>query len=63
MSCYKYDKKITKNKKEIAAKTHDFNVENTSSTVGENHGRQPKKLHYIGECLQLLWIILYSDKP
>jgi hypothetical protein len=47
--CYKRDKQITKNNKENATETQDFNVENPSKQRrGKNHGRQPAILHYIG---------------
>jgi hypothetical protein len=51
--CYKSDKQITKNKTRTHAGDTRFNVENPfQHRRGKNHGRQPAKLHYIGECLQ-----------
>jgi hypothetical protein len=50
VDCYKSDKQITKNDKDKCSGDTRFNVENIfQHRRGKNRGRQPAKLHYIGE--------------
>jgi hypothetical protein len=50
--CYKRDKQITKNNKENATETQDFNVENPSNTEEKKSRALASKTSPYRKCLQ-----------